>query len=88
MVSPDVTVSQQQEECTLKCPDEAPCRMGHADFSDRVVELGETHLNGMHCDCPVGTYLSVRRVGVCVCILLATNVTGFDIAEYGKSNNV
>ncbi len=44
----------QQEECTLNCPDDAPCRIGRADFSDRVVELGETHINGMHCDCPVG----------------------------------
>lgn len=40
-------------ECTLNCPDDAPCQFGHADFSGHVVEL-EAHRNNMHCDCPMG----------------------------------
>ncbi len=46
------------QDCTLNCPEDAPCLLGHADFSGHSVQLGETHINGMHCDCPVGGYLS------------------------------
>lgn len=48
------------KSCDLECPSNAPCRFGEADFSDRtglVAAEQETHLNGMHCDCPIGEYL-------------------------------
>ena len=45
-----------RQQCTLACPDTAPCVIGtSSEIANRVVEL-ETHQNGMHCDCPIGTY--------------------------------
>jgi hypothetical protein len=41
--------------CTLDCPLDAPCTLGHADFSEITIALGHaTHLNNMHCACPPG----------------------------------
>ena len=43
--------------CDLDCPRNAPCRIGHADFSGRkdVLAFGmEMHRDGMHCECPIG----------------------------------
>jgi hypothetical protein len=86
MVEAQQQQQQQQEEveCTLNCPENAPCRIGHADFSDRVVELGVTHINGMHCDCPVGKCDNVSNL---TSTTISTtnnqqNVTGFEIADY------
>jgi hypothetical protein len=47
------------KSCDLECPRNAPCRFGNADFSGRMDALTagtETHRNGMHCDCPIGTF--------------------------------
>jgi hypothetical protein len=55
-----VAAQQQNNECTLSCPDNAPCRFGKADFSnshDAAFGVGDdddTHRNTMHCDCPIG----------------------------------
>lgn len=69
--SNDLTIPQQQRqaattECTLNCPNDAPCRFGQADFSGHIVEVvgqqqqqaTDTSQNGgmMHCDCPMGMY--------------------------------
>eukprot|EP00980_Cylindrotheca_fusiformis_P006245 scaffold1336_cov158-Cylindrotheca_fusiformis.AAC.7 len=42
------------ETCTLKCPNDAPCQFGVADFSDHVLNQDHTHQDGMHCSCPYG----------------------------------
>ena len=59
------TTTNVRALCDLECPSNAPCRFGEADFSDRtglVAAEQETHLNGMHCDCPIGEYLLIVQI--------------------------
>ena len=61
-----VSGNEQDTTCNLKCPIDAPCTFGTTDFSNHPLNeqgspivIGDTnneghHINGMHCDCPMG----------------------------------
>ena len=65
-VTPVVGIEQQQQqgECTLACPTDAPCKFGNVDYSGHPLNEqgqpiiisdtneGRHNINGMHCDCP------------------------------------
>jgi hypothetical protein len=52
-----VKANNGRQQCTLACPDEAPCVIGvSSEIVNRVVDL-EAHQNGMHCDCPIGKFV-------------------------------
>ena len=63
--------SDDEQQCTLKCHQEAPCVLGNADFSDHVLGPegkplefhATTNQQGMHCSCPHGwTGLTCNRI--------------------------